>query len=233
MTAWRAVGFDLDDTLYPERSYVLSGFEAVARWVQAELGMPADGTAEELTALFESGARRDTFDRWLSAHGVPVEPIRARMVEVYRGHRPRLSPYADVPAALDRLAGSFALGLATEGTRPVQQAKLEALGLNGRFSAIVLLGDEDRPRWKPDPWPLKHLAEGLGVSPREMVYVGDNPKKDFEAARRAGMAGVRMRRPDGLHAQEEPLSPDAGPDAEVHDLPGLEAWLGSTEPARP
>ena len=31
--------FDLDDTLYPERQFALSGFDAAERWAAAELGI--------------------------------------------------------------------------------------------------------------------------------------------------------------------------------------------------
>jgi putative hydrolase of the HAD superfamily len=117
------------------------------------------------------------------------------------------------------------LGLATEGARSVQQAKLEAIGVRGRLDEVVILGEDERSRWKPDPWPLMRLAEALGIPPAEMVYVGDNPRKDFEAARRAGMTSVRLRRREGLHASEEPATPMAAPDAEVSDMTGLISWL--------
>ena len=225
MPACRAVGFDLDDTLYPERAYVLSGFEAVARWGAAELGRPAEETAAELRALFDAGVRRDTFDRWLASNGLPVAKYSGRMVEVYRSHRPRLEPYRDVRPVLERLRRAYKLGLATEGANGVQEAKLEALGLRAWFSAVVILGDGERQWWKPEPWPLERLAEALNVRPAEMVYVGDNPAKDFAAARRAGMTSVRLRRPDGLHAAVEPVEPEAAPDVEVADMQSLEVWL--------
>ena len=225
MPACRAVGFDLDDTLYPERAYVLGGFEAVGRWGEVELGKPAEETAAELRALFDVGVRRDTFDRWLASNRLPVAKYRGRMLEAYRSHRPRLEPYGDVRPSLERLRRAYRLGLATEGVDRVQEAKLEALGLRAIFSAVVILGEAERQRWKPEPWPLERLAEALELRPAEMVYAGDNPAKDFAAARRAGMTSVRLRRPDGLHATEEPVGPEAAPDVEVADMQGLEGWL--------
>ena len=60
-----AVVFDLDDTLYAERDYVLSGMGAVAAWVEAELGSGADEAFAELVALFDQGVRGRVFDLWL------------------------------------------------------------------------------------------------------------------------------------------------------------------------
>src|SRR4030067_536602 len=113
--ACRAVGFDLDDTLYPERAYVLSGFEAVARWGAAELGQPAEEMAAELKALFDAGVRRDTFDRWLASKRLPVPGHPGRLVEAYRSHRPHLEAYRDVRPSLERLRRAYRLGLAGEG----------------------------------------------------------------------------------------------------------------------
>ena len=69
MPAWQAIVFDLDDTLYPERAYVLSGFRAVAAWAAGELGLPVTQGFAELRRLFDDGVRGDTFNRWLESHG--------------------------------------------------------------------------------------------------------------------------------------------------------------------
>lgn len=225
MPGLRAVGFDLDDTLYPERQFVLSGFEAVAEWLQGETDLPADRALRELDDLFGAGVRGDTFDRFLKIHGLPIGSYRQRMVDIYRKHTPKLTPYADVIPTLTRLRRRYRIGLATEGPAKVQHRKLDALGVRGLFHSVVILGEGDRARWKPEAWPLEKLAAGLGVPPAEMVYVGDNPGKDFLAARRAGMSSLRIRRPDGLHRSEEPAGPEDAPDGEVADLTSLEVWL--------
>ena len=54
---WRAIVFDLDDTLYPERDYVLSGFRAIARWAAEHLRIPAEDGYRELAELFAAGVR--------------------------------------------------------------------------------------------------------------------------------------------------------------------------------
>ena len=48
--------FDLDDTLYPERQFALSGFAAAERWAQSSLGLM--GLAGDMTRLFRSGPSR-------------------------------------------------------------------------------------------------------------------------------------------------------------------------------
>ena len=50
--------FDLDDTLYPERDFALSGFKAAERWASAELGL-APGLAREMTRLLDVLKQRE------------------------------------------------------------------------------------------------------------------------------------------------------------------------------
>ena len=50
-SAPKAVIFDLDDTLYPEREYAFSGFATVAQAFETELGDPGT-TVAEMRRLF-------------------------------------------------------------------------------------------------------------------------------------------------------------------------------------
>ncbi len=218
MNRLRAVVFDLDDTLYPERDYVRGGFVAVAEWAASELGEERQAVFDELWAMFEAGVRGDTFDRWLERHGLARDENRRAMISAYRGHIPQLEPYEDVRPTLEALHGAVQLGLITEGARAVQQAKLAALGLSQAFDKVVVLGEEDRSDWKPSPRPFELWLMGTGIAPAEAVYLGDNPGKDFLGARRAGWFSIRVRRPDGLHCKEEPFAPEAAPDFEFPDI---------------
>lgn len=214
----KAIAFDLDDTLFPERQYALSGFAAVAEWAQGALGLPAEESRRELAGYFEAGVRGDTFNRFLHAHGEPAERWLAEMIEVYREHVPSLTPFPEVPQTLQALQGDFRLGLITQGHAPGQRRKLEALGLSGRFEQVVIMGEEQRPLWKPHAYPFRRWLDAMGLAGREAAYIGDNPAKDFAGSRSLGMWTVRVRRPDGQHAGEEPISPEFEPDLELPDL---------------
>jgi putative hydrolase of the HAD superfamily len=231
MSRWRAVVFDLDDTLYPERAYVRGGFEAVARWASETMGEEPQAVMDELWAMFESGVRGDTFDHWLRGRGRAPETDRAAMIDAYRRHRPRLAAYPDVIPALEGLRGKVRLGLITEGSREVQDAKLDALGLRSWFNKVVVLGEEQRADWKPSPRPFQQWLEGSSIEPAAAIYLGDNPAKDFLGARHAGWTSVRVRRSDGLHREEEPEAAEAHPDLEISTLQSLPSILEHLEAA--
>lgn len=222
---FKAIIFDLDDTLYPERSYALSGFSAVARWAEGQFGIPhAEGYAE-LRRLFEAGVRGDTFDRWLEQRGLGEHEVVPEMVRVYRQHAPELAPFPDARPVLNQLRTEHRLALITQGYRPGQQRKLEALALTEYFDPTVIMGEEERAKWKPGQEPFERALSAMEIRGPESAYIGDNPLKDFKGARELGMATVWVRRPEGEHAGKVPPTAEYAPDVEVPDLAAVPAAL--------
>jgi putative hydrolase of the HAD superfamily len=222
MPRWRAVVFDLDDTLYPERDYVMSGFRAVALWADVNLGISSDKGRQELRALLERGVRGDTFDRWLVTHNRFSKARVAQLVWTYREHEPLIKPYPEVPEVLRSLKSRYLLGLVSDGYLEVQRRKLEALRLAPWFDAIVFSDEWGRKAWKPSTQPFEAILQRLGNLPgRDVVYVGDNPAKDFLAARRAGLAAVQVRRRCAVHAHMAPATPDHRPHLVIRTLRAL------------
>ena len=61
--------FDLDDTLYDEREYVRSGFDAVDNYMASN---GVHGFGNTIWSLFENGARGNTFNLALEVHNEPI-----------------------------------------------------------------------------------------------------------------------------------------------------------------
>ena len=96
MSIFQLVAFDLDDTLYPEREFVHSGFTAVARHLD-DLGViEVESFLHAATSLFAAGARGNVFDLALERLAVvfPAERM-GELVRVYREHQPQIRPFAD------------------------------------------------------------------------------------------------------------------------------------------
>jgi putative hydrolase of the HAD superfamily len=224
VSGWRAVVFDLDDTLYPERDYVLSGFRAVAGLAEQRFGLQAEAAYAELSKLFEQGVRGDTFNRWLEARGLDQELV-AEMLRCYREHLPQLRPFAEMPELLRSLGRRHRLGLISDGPLEVQRRKLTALRLGEVFQSIIFTDELGREHWKPSTLPFELALQQLGAAPGEAVYVADNPAKDFLGARRAGLVGIRIRRPSGIYAQLEPPSDEHAPEVELSSARALPEML--------
>lgn len=215
-----ALIFDLDDTLYPERDFVFSGYRAVAERVMADHGIDIEGA---LRARFNAGERGDLFTTVMLDLGLPVSESYVRgLVRVYRGHRPSLRPCLDTRVLGDLRRAGFRLGLLSDGHGGVQRRKLGALGLAPLFDSVVFSDDlGGRETWKPSPLPYRACLAELDTAPAHAVYVGDNPAKDFLGARAAGMRSIRLRRPDTEHAAAEPLDAKHAATTEVTSLMAL------------
>jgi putative hydrolase of the HAD superfamily len=225
----RLVVVDIDDTLYPERDYVRSGFAAVGAWARDELGV--DGLGERAWAAFEAGVRRTIFDEVLAAAGLePTPELVGRMVEVYRTHRPDIALLDDARAWLDAVPDDVVVAAVTDGPLASQRAKAEALDLRRWVATIVFTAELGPGRGKPHPAAFERLERELGLAGPCCAYVADNPAKDFVAPRRLGWRTVRVRRPEGLHARV-PSGDDV--DVEITTLAELDAALGpAPAPAR-
>jgi putative hydrolase of the HAD superfamily len=210
-----AIVLDIDDTLYLERDYVRSGFEAVGRWAQRELGV-AD-FADRAWAAFEGGARHTIFDEVLTACGARTDDATiTELVARYRTHPPSIVLAADAEAGLDRWHGVAALAAITDGPLSSQQAKARALGLERWTSTVVFTASLGPGKGKPDPAAFELVQEELGVGGKSCVYVADNPAKDFVGPKALGWRTVRVRRRLSLHAEVE-----SGTDVD-HEITTLE-----------
>jgi putative hydrolase of the HAD superfamily len=224
-----AVVFDMDDTLYPERDYARSGFRAVAAWAEAHLGIPARLGFVELNDLFEAGIRGGTFDRWLLAHGIHPQEWIHPLVSVYRKHTPALTPFPEVRQVLKALGGRYKLGLLSDGYLETQRLKLDALDLARCFDAIVFSDQWGREAWKPSVRPFLAILKELNLAPNRVVYVADNPRKDFVGPKRLGMPSMWLRWSGGEYTGLEPPTRDHAPDATIACLDQLGAALTKLE----
>jgi putative hydrolase of the HAD superfamily len=226
------VAFDLDDTLYPERAFVRSGFRVVSEYLQRE-SLTTRPLLAELEAGFDSGVRDFAFDRALKIAGVVPEPaLIRRLVEIYRSHclpegpvKPDIQLYPDAERALGRMRiRGVRLGLVTDGPLAAQQAKVDALGLGRLMDAMILTDEWGKRFWKPNPRAFREMADRLALDPRDCVYVADNPEKDFAGPETAGWRpSIRVLRPDGVYRNAK--SAPGRVAAVINDLDALDGVL--------
>ena len=127
--------------------------------------------------------------------GEPDEALFDRaypiFLELYaNNHSGRSSLYPGVVEGLDYMqAAGFRLGCVTNKAAQFTIPILKALNIHDRFESIIC-GDT-LPKKKPDPLPLLHSAELLGVSPENSLMLGDS-MSDVKAARAAGFQIICM-----------------------------------------
>jgi len=219
--------FDLDDTLYPERQFALSGFEAAGRWAATELGV--EGLAADMTRLLDDGHLGQLFRMALAEKMPEHSPEHlAALLEAYRDHEPELALFDDAGWALSHFAGQAKLGLITDGTHRVQAKKVAALGIAAHFREIVFtdaLGG--RAFSKPHPKSYELVEAALAEEGHRLVYIGDNPAKDFIVPNARGWTSIMVHRPEHrrIHAGAQ-VAAGGAPQHTIASLIELPAVLG-------
>lgn len=201
--------FDLDDTLFLERDYVFSGFAAVDSWLTDRTGKT--GFRDLAIQKFIEGVRGNTFDLCLEDMKIQPNPeIVSEMVAHYRQHLPSIALAPDAEKVLDALKGR-PIGIISDGSLDSQSRKVNALGLSKRANPIVLTGKWQTQYGKPHERAFREVQVVWGFEGRDMIYIGDNPKKDFQAPRALGWQTICIRRPSGIHS----LAPDQRSDCNM------------------
>jgi HAD superfamily hydrolase (TIGR01509 family) len=210
--------FDMDDTLYPERDFVFSGYRAVAAKIYDDFHFDIEG---DLREAFVQGVRGDLFTRALRLAGMPAEEHYVKsLVNVYRTHLPEIRPYLDVVPMLTHLKRrGLRIALITDGWQQVQEKKLAALGIASFFSDIIFTDSiAGTNSWKPATDGFLQCLRSLQLDANQCVFVADNPVKDFIGARKLGITTVRIQRRGAEHENEQPIDTDHAPDFSYNSL---------------
>jgi putative hydrolase of the HAD superfamily len=192
----QAILFDLDDTLYPESEFALSGYRAVARAVAANGECDYKTAFDCMQAAFLAAGRKAVFPCLLERFPGLSMTID-NMVRVYREHVPEIRLFPGYRDILEELGKNYRLGMITDGLPAVQRGKVRALGIEGLFEKIVYSWDYGEQRQKPHLYPFALMLETLRIEPQSALFVGDNAEKDGRGARGAGMCYVRVAPPPG------------------------------------
>ena len=151
--------FDLDDTLYAERDYVISGFRAVSNALFSG-PIKQQTVFERFCELFLQDPKR-VFDRFVAdetAGDGLGEHFLAHAIEVYRDHIPDIRLFAEVDGVLGSLrAAGLRLAIITDGRSDGQKRKIGALGLEHKVDRVVYtdLLAPGRAYWKPHPFAFR------------------------------------------------------------------------------
>jgi 2-haloalkanoic acid dehalogenase type II len=196
----RAVAFDLDNTLWDVGPVIVRAEQSLHEWLRKHCPRIAERVSlEEMRAAREQLARSEPHNAHdftylritaLAAHARECgyeEEVAERAFEVFFAARNELQPYVDVQPALERLRARYTLASLSNGN-----ADLVLIGLASLFS--VSLNARQIGVAKPHLRCFQQLAGDLRLEPRNILYVGDDPFLDVQAARAAGLRTAWMNR---------------------------------------
>lgn len=224
-----AVIFDLDDTLYLERQYVKSGYKHVTEVLSDDSSKRRE-LFDFMWDLFQNEDEDDPFSRVLDEFPeICNGKGSADLEEAFHSHSPNINLMPRMGSLLRKLNDSgVRLGIIADGSPVSAEKKIEALGLDDKLDQVVLTeswGDEYR---KPHDRAFRHVTSELELQPEELVYVADDPAKDFRAPNALGWRTVRLRLPYQMRFASEYEDQEDKPSLVISDIRALQAFLEET-----
>lgn len=218
----KMVLIDVDGTLVdsvPDLAYCVDE-------MMKQLGMPVHGEAK-VREWVGNGVERLTRRALIGQlEGEPDDALFEKAYPIFMAlyaentsKRSLLYPGVKEGLAYLKSAG-YKLGCVTNKAAQFTLPLLQDLGIHDEFEIIV--SGDTLPKKKPDPMPLLHVAEQLGVTPAEATMLGDSVS-DVKAARAAGFQIICMSYGynHGVDIRE------ANPDAVIDSMAELEGLLES------
>lgn len=223
----KAVIFDLDDTLYEEYDFVLSGFREIGREISLKINMSEYQIYKELVELFRE-SKEFVIDRFLRKIGLLNNEYKDYLIEVYRTHKPKLILPEDSKFILKYLKeNNYKTGLITDGRVITQWNKIESLQIKNFFDHIIITDQYGLEFRKPHKKPFIDMVNYFKIVPSEAIYVGDNIKKDFKAPNELGMRTIRIIRERGLYKEASEADETFLPQFTIKSLYELLRYIGT------
>lgn len=151
----------------------------------------------------------DIWDTLLKEQGMRPASARFRLTtilaQLYRGiSRKRLYPYPGAKETLDTLRGTYHLALVSDAQPCFARPEIRAVGLEGYFDPVVISAEYGFR--KPDPRLFQAALEWLGLSTREVIFVGNDMHRDIFGASRLGIKTIFLASNQGTQSY-----PDTNP----------------------
>lgn len=213
----KVVVFDLDDTLYEELTYVKSGFHAVAKYLSEELKLSSDMLFAWMCQRLQTHGRGTVFNDVLHEFGGYSKARVKKSLSVYRLHKPNIVLPKETVECLEALK-TYALYIVTDGNKIVQHNKLCALGVHDKVKHCYVTHRYGVKHAKPSPYCFHHIIKKEKVDPNQVVYIGDNPRKDFVGIKPLGFHTIRIMTGDHRNLS---LANEYEADFKINSLVGL------------
>lgn len=194
----KALIFDLDDTLYYEKEYVLGAFKEVAHYLGNKYVKSEENLYNRMKEILEELGRGIIFNIICEENNFNEDV--EKLVNIYRDSKPTLKLYDDSKELLiwARRQG-YKIGIITDGCSVVQWNKIKGLKLENLVDKIIVTDDLGKEFWKPHKKSYLNMLEYFNIKKDECMYIGDNPNKDFIGAKKLGIKTVRIIRENGDH----------------------------------
>ena len=184
------IAFDLDDTLYDEITFVKSGLKSVSDHLYEKYLISRKHSTNFFHQELVQG-RDKILDKALRKFNIYSKYEVKKCLSVYRTHQPKIKLYSQAEQVFKKFEKK-SLYVVTDGNKMVQKNKIHALGIHKKVKEYILTSNYGLKCSKPSPYCFIHICEKENIQPHELIYVGDNPNKDFIGIKKLGFKTIRV-----------------------------------------
>ncbi len=177
----KLVIFDFDDTLVLERDFITSGYKVCADLIFSHYKKASIPEIQEALWREFEYSTKNVFNRFLLKFTGGVDEIfLKKIIDTYRYHIPSIKYQLDVLPFVSELKKSgLHTAIVTDGDPKTQYNKLKAVNAFDTFDKVIITSQWGENWQKPSTLSFEYLKNYFNVEFSEMMYIGDNPKKDF------------------------------------------------------
>ncbi len=236
----KLIGFDLDNTLWPVKPAILKAEAALTEYfktLRPELNYPPVNIAALRAKVLEQHPdfsfrltdlrRRILFEIAAQSpeHQVNASEIADAGMQVFLETRSQVTLYPGAEEALKHLAQRYTLCALTNGN-----AEVARLSIGRLFTFQLSAESVGSP--KPNPDLFLAALERQQLTPEAMIYVGDDPELDVDAAAKLGIHTIWVNQTGFGDAETSDLTQASAAIDDLKDLPaavaGIEAGLNNS-----
>jgi FMN phosphatase YigB (HAD superfamily) len=181
----KIISFDLDGTLVDAKYGDVVWNRGIPEEYAKRHAIPFDDAKEYIIGRYRAVGDGDILwyhiEHWLEKFDLHVNS--QDLLDRFEGHI-ALKPYA--MEILQELSSRYTLVVASNAAHIFVEKELAYAGIAGHFSHIISATSDYRMVKKGTPFYLRLCAD-LGVSPGEVVHVGDHPIFDHDAPKSTGI----------------------------------------------
>jgi putative hydrolase of the HAD superfamily len=188
--------FDLDDTLYEEKQFVYSGFLEVANWISEMSKISSNVIYESMVKDLSVNGRGQIFNNVLKKYFHETKKNVQKCISIYRLHKPKISIEKDVVDLLVELGNTYKLYIVTDGNKIVQNNKIKSLDIEKYITKAFITYRYGLNASKPSLKCFEIIKNKEKITWPELVYIGDNPNKDFVNLNKVNAITIRILKGD-------------------------------------
>ena len=189
----KVIVFDLDDTLYDEIEYVKSCFKEVSNYFSYKFKIDKNLIYNYMIQDLETNGRGKIFDNMLENFKIYSKENIKKAILVYRTHKPNIVlPQESIEVLSYYNSLKIPIYIVTDGNKIVQNRKIEALGVRKYIKKDFITHRYVLKHSKPSTYCFEKIAKLEKVEYKDIVYIGDNPNKDFVNIKKLGFRTIRV-----------------------------------------